>query len=440
MSPLPPLPREAGVRRAAAAELDLLIVGGGVQGIALALEAARRGISALLLERGDFASATSANSLRIVHGGLRYLQSFDLPRFRVSVAERRWFLLSFPDLVEPLPCLMPLYSPPRGGNLRRASALRLALAGNDLLGRGRNEGLRGDRALPRGRILSSRETAELAPAIDRDGLAGGALWYDARMPDSARLFCEMLRWAVSAGAQALDHVAVEGLLTAEGSGVTGVRARDGLTGESLTFRARRVANCAGPWVREVAGALDRDLPELFSPALAFNLLLDREPPAAGALAVASRRRGARTHFLVASNGRVMAGTCHCPGPAPEGPSEAQIEAFLADLNAALPAFAVSRREVLQVLWGILPAERPGAAEPADRPVVLDHGAHGGPRGLVSIAGVKLTTARAVAEQALAALYGRELPGYLPGTGRPAVGAVGPVGVEAREPQPAVVAG
>jgi glycerol-3-phosphate dehydrogenase len=434
-----PIAREVGVRRAAAAELDLLIVGGGVQGIALALEAARRGISTLLLERGDFAAATSANSLRIVHGGLRYLQSFDLPRFRVSVAERRWFLLSFPDLVEPLPCLMPLYSPPRGGRLRRAAALRLALAGNDLLGRGRNEGLRGDRALPRGRILSSRKTAELAPAIDRDGLAGGALWYDATMPDSARLLSEMLRWAVSAGAQALHHVAVEGLLTAEGRttrvpGITGVRARDRLSGESLTFRARRVANCAGPWVREVAGALDRDLPELFAPALAFNLLLDREPPAAGALAVASRRRGARTHFLVASNGRVMAGTCHCPGPAPDGPSEGQIEAFLADLNAALPAFAVSRREVLQVLWGILPAERPGAAEPADRPVVLDHGAQGGPRGLVSIAGVKLTTARAVAEQALSVLYGRELPGYLPGTGRP------PVGVAAREPQPAVVAG
>ena len=107
---------------------DLIIVGGGVYGIMLALESARRGLKALLLERGDFGGATSRNSLRIVHGGLRYLQTFDLLRFREHVSERRWFMRHFPDLVEPLACLMPLY----GKGIYRTSVFRAASALNEL--------------------------------------------------------------------------------------------------------------------------------------------------------------------------------------------------------------------------------------------------------------------------------------------------------------------
>ncbi|MEJ2083967.1 MAG: FAD-dependent oxidoreductase [Acidobacteriota bacterium] len=97
---------------------DLLIIGGGIYGACLSLEASRRGLSSLVLERDDFGGATSWNSLRILHGGLRYLQHLDLKRFRESVAERRWFSFWFPELVRPLPCLMPLYGKSRG---RRSS-------------------------------------------------------------------------------------------------------------------------------------------------------------------------------------------------------------------------------------------------------------------------------------------------------------------------------
>lgn len=123
---------------------DLVIVGGGVYGIALALEAARRRLGVLLVERRDFGGETSWNSLHIIHGGLRSLQSMDLHRFREMVAERRWWLQQFPDLVEPVPCLMPLY----GRGLRRPSVLRSALLVTDLLSRNRNRGVRFDRFLP----------------------------------------------------------------------------------------------------------------------------------------------------------------------------------------------------------------------------------------------------------------------------------------------------
>ena len=118
----------------AAAAYDLIVVGGGIYGAFLTLDAAHRGLRTLLLEKEDFGGQTSFNTLRIVHGGLRYLQSLDLHRFRESVRERTWFLRHLPDLVEPLACLMPLY----GNGLKRPIVLRAALTLNDLLSASRN--------------------------------------------------------------------------------------------------------------------------------------------------------------------------------------------------------------------------------------------------------------------------------------------------------------
>lgn len=394
---------------AAAASYDLLVVGGGFYGAMLTLEASRRGLSALLVEREDFGGATSWNSLRIIHGGLRYLQSLDLSRYRESVAERRWFLQHFPDLVEPLPCLMPLYDPPRGGRLRRPAAFHLAFALDKALSR-RDEG----------RVVDAAEAVRLFPAIDKTGLLGGALWYDAVMPDSHRVLVEALRWAHRCGARTLNYTEAAELRMDAGQ-VTGLRAMDRETGESLELRGRAVVNCAGPWSRELAGRFDRDLPELFRPLLAFNVLLDREPPAPVAVAVAARGKKAQTWFLLPWKGRVLAGTSYAAVPgggsgpgAP--PDEASVEDFLAALNAAVPGWNVRASEVLRVCHGWLPAEADGSTVPAGRPVIHDHGSHGGPRGLFSVSGVKLTTARAVAETTLARLFERlPAPGWI---GRP----------------------
>lgn len=408
-------------RGAAARRWDLIVIGGGIYGATLLLEAARRGLSALLVERDDFGGATSWNSLRVVHGGLRYLQTLDLPRFRESVAERRSWLAEFPDLVVPLTCLMPLY----GRGLRRPSVFRLALAANDLLSASRNHGVRADRRIARGRLLSAAETAALFPAVERTGLAGSALWHDAATPDSQRLLVEVLRWAASRGAAALNYTEAEGLLVERGR-VAGITSRDRVAGSSLELHAPVVVNCAGPWCREVARRLDRDVPALFSPALAFNLFLDREPPSPAAVAVSPPRPGAGTYFLVPWKGGTLVGTCHLPAGdrgdrgdpgdgrqgSDRGPSEAEVRLLLDDLEAAVPGFGACREEVLRVHWGLLPARRPGDALPGSRPVVYDHGRAGGPEGLWSVSGVKLTTARRVAEEALrriAARGGRPLP-------------------------------
>ncbi|MEO6196037.1 MAG: FAD-dependent oxidoreductase [Thermoanaerobaculia bacterium] len=386
------------LRAAAANSYDLLVVGGGIHGVTLALEAARRGLATLLLERGDFGGETSWNSLRVIHGGLRYLQALDFARHRESVEEQQWLLNQFPDLVEPLPCLMPLYDPPRGGRLRRKAAFRAAFAMDALLAP--------SRALPRGRILGAAATVDLFPDVDRDGLRGGALWHDAMVPDSQRLIVELLRWACHAGARALNYVEAAELQVEDGQ-VRGVRAVDRESGRSFEIRAGAVVSCAGPWVRRVARRFDCDVPGLFQPVLAFNLLLDREPLASGAVAVASRQPGAQTWFLLPWKGKLLAGTAYAPATEEmvhDGlPGEPLIERFLGELNAAIPSLEASREQVARVLWGRLPAAAEGSAEPSSRPVIHDHGQAGGPRGLVSVSGVKLTTARAVAGKALQAL-------------------------------------
>jgi glycerol-3-phosphate dehydrogenase len=378
------------LRAAASQTYDLLVVGGGIYGATLALEAAQRGLSVLVLERGEFGGETTANSLRIVHGGLRYLQTLDLARHRESVGERRWFLREFPDLVIPLPCLMPLYDPPRGGWLRRPEVFRAALAVDSFLA--------SDLTLPPGRLLGSEETAGFFPSVDRDGLRGGVLWHDALVLDPHRLIVEILSRACRAGACALDHAEVEELRVEDGR-VRGLGVLDHSLGQRFEVRSDVVAICAGPWVRGLARRFDRDVPDLFHPLLAFNLLLDREPLARGAVAVASREPGAQTWFLLPWQGKILAGTAYASS-GEGGPGEKPVEGFLRDLNAALPGLDLRRPQVLQVLWGRIPAKAEGSTTPALRPVIYDHGRYGGPRGLVSVSGVKLTTARAVAERVL----------------------------------------
>jgi len=397
---------------------DWLVIGGGVYGVALTFEAARRGQRVLLLEADDFGGATTWQSLRILHGGLRYLQSLDLGRFRQSVAERQWFFRHFPDQTAPLDCLMPLL----GTGLRRPTVFRLAFLLDHLLGLDRNQGVDPSHHLAAGRVLSPAATRALVPGLTDQGLAGGALWQDGAMPRSETLLIEWLRWATALGARALNRMQVE-RLSVEAGRVTGVEAVDTLTGETHRFRAAAVANAAGPWCRALAATADGDRPELFHASLAFNLLLDRAPPA-GALAVTVEPPGAGTLFLHPHGGRLLVGTWHLPcagaltTPEAVQVPTAAIEAMLRAVNAAFPGLALDAAAVLEVRAGYLPAIAPGSAVQAKRPITVDHGAAGGPAGLFSISGVKWTTARKVAADFFAA-RGIPAPATTPARPQPA---------------------
>lgn len=375
---------------------DLVVVGGGIQGLMIALEAARRGLRPVLLERDRLGAGTTRSWFRIVHGGLRYLQHLDLWRLRVSMAERRFFLGNFPDLVEPMPFLMPLH----GGGARHPAALRLAFGVEALMTADRNRGVAAGQRIGRGQVLSPDETAALFPGVDRAGLRGGALWQDGLVRDDGRLIEEIARWARAAGAILHEGLAAEGLLVEDGR-AAGVAATACEGGGRTVFRAPTVVNAAGPWSDELASRFDPRAPRLFERVTAFNLLLDRPAPAGVGLALAASTGAAI--FLYPLAGMTFAGTWYCPSrvdPAGAAPGEEDIEAFLRAIGEAAPELRARREDVVGVFAGVQPRAPSGALQPARRDVIHDHGAAGGPAGLLSVAGVKLTTARFLAETVL----------------------------------------
>ena len=378
---------------------DLVVVGGGIHGVAAALAAARRGHRVLVFERYDFGGATSWNSLRVLHGGLRYLQSFDFARFRESVEARSWFIREFPDLVDPMPCLMPLY----GRGLRRREVMGPVLALNEALRR-MWSAAEERTALPEGRVLSAADVTRQFPGVRAEGLRAGALWYDGLLVRPQRVLIEMLRRAVALGAVALNYLEAGEFVLSDGR-VAAIRARDTVDWKEYEFRAGTVLNCAGPWAPALTATRDPALLEAFHASLAFNLLLHHPLDSSVSVAV-EPPDGGRTYFLHPMGEWTLAGTYHAPlEEGSETPSDAQVEDFLADVRAAIPGFPVTTKHVRRVMSGVLPARGPGTADLAKRPLFHAAADAGGPEGLYSLVGVKYTTAPVAAARAVGEALG-----------------------------------
>jgi glycerol-3-phosphate dehydrogenase len=381
---------------------DLIIVGGGIYGIMLSFEAVRRHLRPLLLEKHDFINATSLNHLRTVHGGVRYLQSMDLHRFRESVQERKWFLKHFPQFVRVMPCLMPLY----GRGLHRNTILRLALMANDMLSFNRNTSIDDPKQqLPGGRVISPQKTKALFPAVDDRGLTGSALWYDAHVEEHQRLMMELLKLAVASGAEALNYVKVKALLK-KTHRILGVQAIDEETGTGFEFKAPIVINAAGPWCREVANALDHDHEPLFKKRLlVWNVLFNKEALSTHALGLTPGKGKGHTYFFHPWKNRLLVGTGEIVVEKNDAETQVpakEIERFIKDLNEAVPGLNLSEADLQRVYSGILPAETDGSMSKREK--ILDHGTNGGPKGLFSISGVKFTTSRRVADKTLEIIF------------------------------------
>jgi len=381
---------------------DLIIIGGGIYGVMIAFEAAQRGLRPLLVERHDFGAETSFNSLRIVHGGLRYLQDLDLKQFRQAVSERRWFLRTFPDLVQPLPCLAPLY----GDGLQKPAIYRLALSLNDVLSARRNVGQLSTQRIPAGRVIDAAAVRQIFPNAAKSALQGGALWHDALIANTPRLIIDVLRWACAGGATVLNYVDAHALIVTGGC-VEGIEATDRESGQVLRFHAPKVINAAGPWSRKLAARFDPATGPLYEPSLAWNVLFRRPALSDHAIAVRPRRRGSRMYFLVPWKGQLLAGTGHASWN--DETSDARLSArqlaeFIADLNDAVPGLQLIRDDVARATVGLLPAARAGNNALLRRGVVIDHASHGGPKGLISVCGVKFTLARQVAESLIERVF------------------------------------
>ncbi|MFQ5598705.1 MAG: FAD-dependent oxidoreductase [Nitrospiria bacterium] len=384
------------VRGAAADAYDVIVIGGGIYGVMMLLEGTLRGQRVLLLEKNDFGSATSFNNFRIVHGGLRYLQSMNLRRFFESVEARRWFLRHFEALTKPLPCLMPLY----GEGFKRPLMLRIALLMNHVFSLDRNRGVAPKNQLPIGGVRSPEESQTFSSYIDKNGLLGCALWYDASMIDSHRIIIETIRWACGAGGRALNYVHVDEVLS-QRHHVAGVGVRDTLSGDSFEIRGQKVINAAGPWCVSFLTASERSARPFFIKSIAWNILFDRPAISTCALAMSSPKRKGQTYFVQSWNGKLFAGTGHAAVAQDRTdpmPTDGQLTAFIEEINSALPGLELSMDQIIRVLAGYLPVREPESTQLTTQACIVDHGQEGGLAGLFSVSGVKFTTAYDVARK------------------------------------------
>ena len=373
---------------------DILIVGGGIYGLAIANDAARRGLRVALVEAGDFGAATSFNHQKTAHGGLRALQSGRLDRARDSIRERRALARMAPRLLRPLPFIVGTYR----SVIKNRLALRAAFRIDRWLGRHRNDQIEPELHLPPPRLTSRAATLKLFPGVRAEGLTGGAQWYDYQIVETNRLAIAFAESADAHGARLANYAEALQPLR-ENSAIAGMRVRDRLAGVELDVRARLTINAAGAQAGEIMRSFG--VSREFALLKAMNLVTSRP---ASDIALAAPAGNGRMLTLVPWRGRAVIGTSQSDGfkqPGDVRVTAAELGAFIADVNTAFPALKLTREEVELVHRGMVPAQRGrgGRADLLSSPQILDHQGDGAP-GAMTVIGVKYTTARGVAARAV----------------------------------------
>jgi glycerol-3-phosphate dehydrogenase len=377
---------------------DVVVVGGGIYGACAAWEAAQCGLDVALIEAGDFGHATSSNSLRTLHGGLRHLQRLDIRRIRESVRARREWLTLAPQLAKPMRFVLPTF----GHGLRGPEAMRAALAINDLVSFDRNRGVQAASLLPTGAVWSKRLARAILTGTHTPGCNGAATWFDAVCSSTERLLFAVVADAVRAGAHAANYVRAIGLERV-GASVAAVRARDQLSGEEFDLRTRCVINATGPSVGDWMG-LPQGKP-LYCASKAFNLLTRPLPfkEGMGFSVPQHDGPGSHTYFVLPWNGRALVGTRHLrcdPAARSATITREEVVDFLEDLNRVLGRYRLGGSDVLGLYAGLLPEKNAhtGADVELERaPHLVDHARDGAP-GVFSVIGVKWTNSWPVAER------------------------------------------
>jgi glycerol-3-phosphate dehydrogenase len=371
--------------------IDVLVIGGGVTGAGVALDAAARGLSVALVEKHDLAFGTSRWSSKLVHGGLRYLASGHVGIAYESAVERGILMkTTAPHLVHPVPQIAPWLP---GAKFAQVALLRSAFLGGDLL---RTVARTSDNYLPHSRRVSSVEILRYAPTLRPDGLRGGFLTWDGQLYDDARLVVAIARTAALYGARVLTRVAATEVT---GRGAVLV---DQLTGHRIQVDARIVINAAGIWAGQVASGIK------LRPSRGTHLVLPQS--AFGGLSavltvpVPGQLRGV-VMAIPAPDDRVYVGLTdeEAPGPISDVPhaTDTEIDFLLDTVNAAVHE-PLTRADLLGTYAGLRPlldtGHHKGACKTAD--ISRRHAVIAGPDGLVTIVGGKLTTYRRMAQDAL----------------------------------------
>jgi glycerol-3-phosphate dehydrogenase len=379
---------------------DVIIIGGGVNGVGIALEASLHGYRTLLLEQDDLCSGVSAWSGRLAHGGLRYLEHFDFALVRESLLERERLVKNAPHLAKHVPWIMPVYK----HNKRGGQLVRLGMILFDILSF--------DKSAPRHKYMSKKKVLEKFPTIETKGLKGGFYYWDGQIELAERLCVEIALDAMAQGAVIRTHSRVEQPVISNGR-VTGVTYKDVLAGESHTAHAPVIYNVAGPWIDRVfsQSAELPGQPRLNGGTKGSHLIVDTFPGAPKEVVYYETRTDGRLILVIPWLGKYMLGTTDIRWESNPGDARCDIgelEYLLSEVNALVPEANLTFDDVLYTYSGVrpLPYEPEKDESKVTRTHILfDHKKHGAD-GLVTIVGGKLTTFRQLSEDAVTDLNKR----------------------------------
>jgi len=369
-----------------ALEYDLVIIGAGITGAGTARDAARRGLSVLVVDQGDVAAGTSSCSSKLVHGGLRYLEQGELALVFESVAERRILLNIAPHLVLPLPFLLPVFDDSPRGMLTINIGMWLY------------DGLSLFRSPKLHKSLSRRKVRSTEPQLRAEGLKGAQLYYDCST-DDARLTLETLLDAQQAGAEISTYSRVEGFQFEAGR-ITGLELRDQLNGHCQTVSAKVVVNATGPWsdmTRSLAGTISH---ERMRPTKGVHIVLNADKLRLEHAVCCMHPDDGRVFFSIPWGEQTYIGTTDTDTQGDPGSVFADagdVAYLLRAVNAYFPGNEVSTDDVISTWAGVRPLVGDESADD-ESSVSREHVLAVEPHGMVTIAGGKLTTFRRMAAE------------------------------------------
>jgi glycerol-3-phosphate dehydrogenase len=368
---------------------DLLVVGGGINGAAIAHLAAKRGMKVALLEKGDFASGTSSKSTKLIHGGIRYLENLEVDLVYESLRERHLQLKVAPHLVKPLPFVIPVYQ----GDKRPLWMMQFGVFLYELLAGPFRVGAR--------KNLSREEVIGLEPGIEQKGLKGGVLYYDAQM-DDARLCLENVLMAAQYGAHVANYAKAVSFLKENGR-VVGVKAHDMLGIREFEVRAKRVICAAGPWTNDL---LRLDIPGAKKKVRTTKgiHIVCRGEVSKHAILIGSQS-DRRIFFVIPWMGNSLIGTTdtdYVAGPDAVKVEPEDMEYLIRESKRVFPKLDLSPSNILATFAGLRPlVRRRGSASKVSR----KHLFYEAPSGVIFVVGGKYTTYRKVAEDCVKRILG-----------------------------------
>lgn len=398
---------------------DLLVIGGGIYGAFIAWDAVSRGLSVAMIEKGDFGHATSANSLKVIHGGLRCLQQGDILRMRRLQKEQQAFIKIAPHLIRPIPFLIPTYK----RSLYSKTSFLMAFKLRKLLSRPMDTSFNNQQDLLCGHLLSRKEMLSVFPDIPDTNLTGSAVFYDCLLHHPERLLLSVLHSAVNQGAEILNYTDVDKVLLKKDR-VTGVQAVDLLSKTKFDIKAKMVVNATGPWINRIIRLID-GRPVYFPMARGINLVIDHQLVKDYAVGIPDNdfygiknllQKKSRLFFIIPWHNYSLIGSHYIPCEKINDNShvtESEINRFLAIINRA-SGLALKRENVLWAYSGYvsIKTNKSGKIKRTQKKQIFDHQKTDHIDGMISVFGMKYTEARYKAQKVVDLVFkklGRKSP-------------------------------